>query len=834
MMRLNNILRKTLLLATSLLPSLDASAETWIRINQLGYLPGQTKVAVLMSEEAQRLKEFRLVDAFTGETALRSKAVTMTGPMGRMQTTARLDFSRLRREGTYYIEAGAGRSAHFAVSNAVYDGAADFVLNYMRQQRCGWNPMIRDACHQKDGFILGHPTKDSTFIDVRGGWHDATDCLQYTTTSANATYQMMLAWERNPGAFADRYGANGLPGKNGVPDIVDEIAWGMQWLNRMNPAPGEMYNQIADDRDHVGMRLPNAGRADFGRGPGNGRPVYFCSGKPQQQGKGVNHTTGVASTAGKFASCFALGSRVLAPYYPELAREVGEKAAAAFRQGELQPGCCQTASVRSPYIYEESNWVDDMELGAAELFRQTGEAAYYDAAIRYGREEPVTPWMGADTARHYQWYPFMNVGHYRMASISSGRDRKQFLHFMRRGLEAVWQRAQTSPFRNGIPSIWCSNNLTTAMLSQCILYRQLTGDHRYDEMEASLRDWLLGCNPWGTSMIVELPLGGTFPRQAHSQWVRLGMGQCTGGLVDGPVYSTIFNSLWGVSLSDGESYERFQPGRMVYHDCTTDYSTNEPTMDGTACLTFPLSTYAEEGRMASRRAVDRNVYSQGGIVQGDPSRKRICLVFTAADRADGADTIISTLKEKGIRGGFFFTGKFYETFPDVVRRLVADGHYVGSHGYAHLLYFPWGEPQNMSVTQDEFDVDMLKCYALMRQFGIEREQTPYFIPPYEHYNSLVSSWARLLGLQVINYTSGTASNGDYTIPSMKNYYSSDSIYHRIMRYEEEHTLNGHFMLLHLGTHPERTDKFYLRLPQLIDDLRRRGYEFVSLREMIEQ
>ena len=76
MMRLNNILRKTLLLATSLLSSLDASAETWIRINQLGYLPGQTKVAVLMSEEAQRLKEFRLVDAFTGETALRSKAGT--------------------------------------------------------------------------------------------------------------------------------------------------------------------------------------------------------------------------------------------------------------------------------------------------------------------------------------------------------------------------------------------------------------------------------------------------------------------------------------------------------------------------------------------------------------------------------------------------------------------------------------------------------------------------------------------------------------------------------------------------------------------------------------
>ena len=809
-------------------------AETWIRINQLGYLPTQRKVAVLISEEQQTVKSFSVVDAFTGELVLRSKDVETSGPMGRMQTTARLDFSKLRREGTYCIDVGGCRSPHFAVSNTVYDGTADFVLRYMRQQRCGWNPQLRDACHQKDAFIVGHPTKDSTYLDVRGGWHDATDCLQYTTTSANAIYQMMLAWETNPDAFTDHFASNGLPGANGIPDIVDEIAWGLQWLNRMNPSLGEMYNQIADDRDHVGMRLPNAGRADYGRGPGNGRPVYFCSGKPQQQGKGMNNTTGVASIAGKFASDFAFGARILAPYYPDLAAEIGRKAASAYEQGQRQPGFCQTASVKSPYIYEETNWVDDKELGAAELFRMTGDGRYLDEAADYGRQEPTTPWMGADTARHYQWYPFMNIGHYRLASFGTKRQQKEFIRYLRLGIEKVRQRGLSSPFRNGVPSIWCSNNLTVAMLTQCIVYRQLTGDSRFDEIEAALRDWLFGCNPWGTSMIVELPLGGTYPREPHSQWLRLGITNCTGGLVDGPVYASIFNSLWGVSLSSGEAYERFQPGNMVYHDCTTDYSTNEPTMDGTASLTFPLSTYAEEGRRASKRVPDHNVYNQGGIIQGDVSRKRICLVFTAADRADGAEPIIRTLKDKGIRGGFFFTGKFYELFPDIIRRLLAEGHYVGSHSYGHLLYFPWGEPQNMSVTQDEFNADMLKSYALMRQFGIEKEQARYFIPPYEHYNDLVSSWARLLGLQVINYTPGTGSNGDYTIPSMTNYYTSDFIYQRIMRYEEEHTLNGHFMLIHFGTHPERTDKFYDRLPQLIDDLRARGYEFVGVKEMIEQ
>ena len=63
---------------------------------------------------------------------------------------------------------------------------------------------------------------------------------------------MMFAYQENPESFGDAYDAAGHPGANGIPDIVDEIKWGLDWLNRMNPAPGELYNQIADDRDHAG------------------------------------------------------------------------------------------------------------------------------------------------------------------------------------------------------------------------------------------------------------------------------------------------------------------------------------------------------------------------------------------------------------------------------------------------------------------------------------------------------------------------------------------------------------------------------------------------------
>ena len=835
------MMKRLISIAALALATVQAFAGSWVRINQIGYLPSATKVAVFMSDEAVEVTGFELVDAFTGETVWRSEAVRPTGSLGRMKVTYRLDFSALQTRGAYYVKAlmpgGEARSEIFPINPKVYDGAADFVLNYMRQQRCGWNPFFKDSCHRKDGIIVGHPDpkKDSTFLDVTGGWHDASDCLQYTTTSANAIYQMMFAYQSNPEAFSDNHLADGTPGRNGIPDIIDEIYWGLKWLDKMNPEPGEMYNQIADDRDHVGMRVPSDDQADYGWGKGECRPVWFCSGEPQQRGKrgDKNKTTGVASTAGKFASDFALGAEILKPFYPEFAEKIGAKAQAAYDAGVAKPGVCQTASVVSPYIYEEDNWVDDMELAAYEMFRRTGDKKYRTEAIEYARREPVTPWMGADSARHYQWYPFMNMGHYRIARNFGGKVSAEFIRNMRSGIQRVYERGKDHPFMFGIPGIWCSNNLTSAMLTQCILYRELTGDTTYQEMEGALRDWLLGCNPWGVSMIVELPKGGIFPTQPHSFIINYKMGNTTGGLVDGPVYATIFGSLLGIRTDGGINYEEFQPGDLVYHDSTHDYSTNEPTMDGTASLTFPLSYYQREGSATAAHLTtqtDNNIYQDGGIIRTDPSVKHIDFVFTAADKADGAERIISTLRKYNIKGGFFFTGEFFEMYPDVVRRLVAEGHYVGSHSYGHLLYAPWGNRDSLLVTKQEFEEDIFKSYKVLRKFGIT--DAPYFIPPYEHYNATISSWARQLGLQVINYTPGTLTNGDYTTPEMKRYFSSKEILGRIWEYErtDPNGLNGHIMLIHFGTDPARTDKFYDKLPGLIRELRRKGYSFTPLKD----
>jgi endoglucanase len=573
-------------------------ADSWIRVNQLGYLPSATKVAVLAAKKDMGAPSFSVHDARTNKVVYKSNKVKPYGAYTAFTHTYRLNFSGFTKPGTYYLKVNGTRSPDFLIDQKVYDQSADFVLRYMRQQRCGFNPFLRDSCHTKDGFAVFHPNpaRDSSYVDATGGWHDASDYLQYVTTSANATFQMLFAYQQNPEAFGDAFLANGLPGKNGIPDILDEAKWGLDWLLKMYPSADVMYNQIADDRDHAGYRLPNKDLVDYGKGPGNGRPVYAVTGKPQGSFKNKNRSTGVASTAGKFSSAFGLGAQVLASHMPAYARQLQEKAQQAYAFGLARPGVNQTAPGKAPYFYEEDNWVDDMELAAVQLHHLTGKPELLQKAAEFGRQEPLTPWLGKDTARHYQWYPFINVGHYYLGASQDAKVRQEFIANLRKGLEAVQERGQGNAFLMGVPFIWCSNNLVTGLATQAMLYRQLTKDNRFIELEASLRDWLFGANPWGTSMIIGLPENGIYPKDPHSALTTLHQFRLDGGLVDGPVYGSIYKNLQYLRLHQADEFAPFQSELVVYHDDNGDYSTNEPTMDGTASLSYLLSALQMEGK----------------------------------------------------------------------------------------------------------------------------------------------------------------------------------------------------------------------------------------------
>lgn len=588
-----------LFLVSSILLSAQDKPQTWIRINQLGYSNSAVKIAVMGSKTGQKVKQFELIDASTSKRVLRKNAGKNFGQYGPFNTSYRLDFTEVKTPGTYYLQAGSVRSPEFKIGNDAYTGAADFALKYMRQQRCGYNPFLKATCHPLDGYTVYGPMPDTTFIDVTGGWHDATDYLQYSTTSANATYSMLAAYRDFPAVFGDKHLTNGLDGKNGTPDVLDEAKWGLDWLLKMHPRDNWMFNQIGDDRDHVGFRLPNLDSADYGYGRGTGRPVYFITGEPQGLGKYKNNATGVSSIAGKFASAFALASQVYDSKDKFLADIYRSRSISAYNLGLAKPGLAQTASVKAPYIYAEGNWVDDMELGAAAIYQLTGDKKYLSQGIKYSAEEKVTPWMGADTANHYQWYPFYNMGHYELAKKSENDEKAKLIGYYKEGIEKVWQKSKDNAFYRGIPFIWCSNNLTASFAIQCYLYRKLSGDQTYLQLEQASFDWLFGLNPWGTSMVFGLPAHGDTPVDPHSSFTVLNNYPLDGGMVDGPVYGNIFKNLIGIQLSKPDEYAEFQSKLAVYHDDHGDFSTNEPTMDGTAILIYLLAAKENDSREGS-------------------------------------------------------------------------------------------------------------------------------------------------------------------------------------------------------------------------------------------
>lgn len=805
----------------------SVSASEWVRVNQKGYLQEDIKVAVWLTDQKKTVSDFQIIDNLTKKVVYQSRSIRQQGEQGAFANTARLSFSDFKRKGSYYIKVGETTSPVFLIGNDVYASSVEVPLKYMRQQRCGYNPFLKDSCHRNDGRIIYHPTRTGEKIDARGGWHDASDYLQYVTTSANATYQMLFAYSQYPQSFADNYKADGLLGSNGIPDVLDEAKWGLDWLLRMNPDKDTFFNQIADDRDHTLFKLPTDDTVDYGWGSGKDRPVYFCTGQKQGLFKHQNRTTGLASTVGKFASAFSLGAQLLAKYYPEYAQLLKQKSIDAYNKGVEYPGVCQTAPCRAPYFYEEDNWTDDMELASAQIYRATSDKKYLKEAVDYGRMEPVTPWMGADSARHYQWYPFVNLGHYQLAAQSNAAVSKEFIRNLKSGLERVCQRAQNDAFNNGIPFIWCSNNLTVALITQCHLYRRLTGDNTFLEMETSMRDWLFGCNPWGKCMIVGLPADGDYPRYPHSAFTQLHNFPIDGGLVDGPVYTSIFKNLKGVHLAGADKYASFQSDKVVYHDDYADYSTNEPTMDGTASLCYYLAYLTAE---SSQKAMNKVI--QGGIIQGDTTKKKIALVFTGHQFCDGEKVIRKTLSKQGVKASFFLTGDFYRSYPQLARKLQKEGHYLAPHSDKHLLYADWSKRDLTLISRDAFKKDLADNYQAMVKAGLRLPDEHYFLPSFEWYNHDISLWSSELGVQLINFTPGTTSNADYTTPDMTSYRSSETIIQNLLNYEKVHTLNGFILLTHIGVDNARTDKFYNQLERLITQLKEKGYDLVRIDEML--
>ncbi|MDB6017504.1 MAG: glycoside hydrolase family 9 [Pedosphaera sp.] len=571
-----------------------AAAEIYLRVNQTGYRTADVKSALAFCLEPIT-NDFRVTEEESRKVVFEGRPALVEGKWGKFENHVELDFSAVKMPGRYTVSMGKYKSLPFTIGAEAYRGLPDELLGFMREQRCGYNPFLDAVCHPFDGRSLYGPMTNGTYVPLSGGWHDGNDYMKFLLTAGNATAQMLLAYKLEPRGFTNRVNAPGQPGTNGLPDVLDEARWGLEWLLKLHPTPDQLFHQVGDDRDHTGTHLPQNEVADYGWGQNSYRVAYFADGRAQGLRQQRSESTGVANLAGRYAAAMGLAYQIWKddPRYASFAEQCLQAGLEVYQLGLAHEGAQQGNSYNSSLRYAETTWADDMEWGAAELYHATRKKVYLEDAAHFAGISKGESWMGKEKFGYYQFYPFVNIGHFALSDVADRGLRKELAAYYREGIESCLQLGQKNPYRVGVPFERRSNNLLVGLATQIMLYERMTGDLQYHAFLSAQRDWLLGRNPWGTSMFTAIPAGGIYPHDIYLQTVKLVKHPVRGGLVNGPVSGKIFRAAKDVALTEPDPLALFQDETAVYHDDGDDYVTNEPNMDGTASavLLWTLSSY---------------------------------------------------------------------------------------------------------------------------------------------------------------------------------------------------------------------------------------------------
>lgn len=249
-------------------PVPDEPLSAHIVVDDFGYRPNAEKVAVVREpvtgfdsgEPFDPGASYALVDAFTGEQVLTAPLVPWNGGAEDPSSGDRasfFDFSSVTAPSAYYVldtERGV-RSPVFVVSADVYREVLKHAVRTFFYQRAGCEKAAAHAGaawadgashlgpgQDAEARLFSAPNDASTERDLSGGWYDAGDFNKYTNWTADYVVDLLRAYRERPELWGDDYD---LPESgNGVPDIVDEAKWGLDWLVKMQNEDGSLLSIV--------------------------------------------------------------------------------------------------------------------------------------------------------------------------------------------------------------------------------------------------------------------------------------------------------------------------------------------------------------------------------------------------------------------------------------------------------------------------------------------------------------------------------------------------------------------------------------------------------------
>lgn len=217
-----------------------------INVNQVGYLTGDSKVATVIGKNA---KSFEVIDVTSNKSVYSAdlpEEATYDPPSEMFCKQA--DFSSVKDAGTYKIKTDDGEeSAEFKIGDDIYGDLYKDVVLMLYNQRCGVEldssiagEFAHPACHTGEAVVYGTDKK----IDVTGGWHDAGDYGRYVVSGAKTVQDLFMTYEDNEYKADDI----GIPESgNGVPDILDEARYELDWMLKMQDDNGGVYHKVTCD-----------------------------------------------------------------------------------------------------------------------------------------------------------------------------------------------------------------------------------------------------------------------------------------------------------------------------------------------------------------------------------------------------------------------------------------------------------------------------------------------------------------------------------------------------------------------------------------------------------
>ncbi|MCX2953563.1 glycoside hydrolase family 9 protein [Lentzea sp. NEAU-D7] len=594
----------------------QAAPTGQIRLDQVGFGTSEQKHAYVLGGAANT--RFSVVDS-RGRTVLTGRTGASTGSWSdTFPAVHPIDFSSLRRSGTYRIKVGTTTSPAFKVDSLkrLFAPVAHNTVEFFQAQRDGADVipgrLNRKPAHLTDREALVYeapvfageggdqiaaplkPTGDK--VDLEGGWFDAGDFVKFTHASSYSTASMLLALRNKHDAA-----------------LYDEAKFGLKWLDKaFDEKTGTLYAQVgigtgseefAFVGDHDVWRLPEA---DDKLNVKPGDSEYFIKYRPVFRANAAGEKIS-PNLVGRVAGSFALAAQIEADRNPRAARAYLDKAAQLFALAKTENvGELVTAFPHA--YYPEESWTDDMEFGATQLalaakaLHDKRYGQFARAAAHWAKEFLAT--QDPDTLNVYN---ISALGHADLAKLlkkgipGAEVTEKQVIGDIQRQLQKGADAARTSPFRTAANvETWDVGSRTFGYITTAALYQKLTGDRTYETFGTQQRGFALGTNAWGTSLIVGV--GTKFPECPHHQAANLsgstngGSKVLVGAVINGPNDASLFGDLGEMppgSVDCTKPYTvEFNSAKSVFADDLRSWPSSEPAIDFTATGVLGFSLIA--------------------------------------------------------------------------------------------------------------------------------------------------------------------------------------------------------------------------------------------------